>query len=380
MGASTSGRGGIDDVAVVFPPEDASLGRVVWKRPFGRVATVDEFAAGLDEYDGLSIDGPVEKCSLGRPHAGEYRRREQYGNRNAAPRVHRGRLVASSFITLRDVANRCGFPPRARTRGMRKRADCALRAAESGGAVAAGAFREGIAVETKGEKPDVVTQADRDAQREAIATIRASFPDDPIVGEEDKERTEVPDSGPAWVVDPIDGTNNFVRGIHYWATSVAATLDGEAVAGASVCPAAGDTYLFDGDDAYRNGERLSVSDRSDPESFTVVPTVWWGFDRREEYARVCRGIVERFGDMRRFGSAQLELGLCAAGAIDAVLTNVRADPWDTMVGAALVEAAGGVVTDIDGNQWRHDSHGLIASNGEAHEKVLAAANESDEAR
>ncbi|WP_254841200.1 inositol monophosphatase family protein [Natronomonas marina] len=260
---------------------------------------------------------------------------------------------------------------------MGERADCALRAAEAGGAVAAGSFRDGVAVETKSGKTDVVTQADRDAQRQVAATIAESYPDEPIVGEEDEEATAVPDEGPAWIVDPIDGTNNFVRGVPLWTTSVAATVDGEPVAGATVCPAIEDTFLLDGEGAYMNGERASVSDRTDPEAFTVVATMWWEMDRREEYAGICRGIVERFGDMRRYGSAQYSLALCAAGAVDAVVTNVAAYPWDSVVGAGLVEAAGGTVTDLDGDPWRHDSRGLVASNGEAHDVVLAAARAAE---
>jgi myo-inositol-1(or 4)-monophosphatase len=261
---------------------------------------------------------------------------------------------------------------------MSERADIAHRAAEAGGTVALGSFREDVAVETKGEKTDVVTQADRDAQREVVANIRAAYAEDPVVGEEDEERSAVPDSGPAWVVDPIDGTNNFVRGIRQWATSVAATVDGATVAAATVCPALDDTYLFDGQTATRNGEALSVSDHADPEEFTVVPSIWWPFDRRDEFAAICRGIVERFGDMRRYGSAQLELALCAAGAVDAVVTNVRTNPWDTLVGVALVEAAGGVVTDVEGDPWQRDARGLVASNGRAHDAVLEVARRADD--
>jgi myo-inositol-1(or 4)-monophosphatase len=263
---------------------------------------------------------------------------------------------------------------------MTERAECALRAAEAGGRVASESFRDDIAVERKGQKTDVVTQADRDAQAAVARAIREKYPAATIVGEEEGEADTVPESGPAWVVDPIDGTNNFVRGVRLWTTSVAATLDGEAVAGATVCPALGDTYRYDGETATLNGEPVAVSDRTDPEAFTVVPTIWWGFDRREEYAATTRGIVERFGDMRRFGCAQLELGLCAAGGVEAVVTNVAANPWDTVVGAALVEAAGGTVTGIDGEPWRHDSRGLVASNGEAHEVVLEAAREADRER
>ena len=263
---------------------------------------------------------------------------------------------------------------------MSERADCALRAAEAGGSVALKSFRGDITVETKSGKTDVVTQADRDAQRRVRATIREAYPDDPVVGEEDEEASAVPDEGPAWIIDPIDGTNNYVRGVPVWTTSVAAAVDGEAVAGASVCPALGDTFLLENGTARFNGEVISVSDRTDPETFAVAPTMWWEFDRREEYIGACRGILERFGDLRRYGSAQYALGLCATGALEAVVTNVEAFPWDSVVGVGLVEAAGGVVTDIEGEPWRHDSTGLVASNGEAHEAVLSAAREAHRER
>ena len=260
---------------------------------------------------------------------------------------------------------------------MDERADCTLRAAEAGGAVALASFREDVAVETKAGKTDVVTQADRDAQRRVEATIRDGYPDERIVGEEDDEPSAVPDEGPAWIVDPIDGTNNFVRGVPLWTTSVAATMNGAIVAGATVCPALEETFTLADGEGFRDGERLSVSDRTDPETFAVVPTVWWGFDRRSEYAAVCRGIVERFGDLRRYGSAQYALALCAAGGVEGVVTNVRADPWDTVVGAGLVRAAGGTVTDIHGDPWRHDGVGLVASNGATHDEVLAAARTAE---
>ncbi|MDR9381827.1 MAG: inositol monophosphatase, partial [Natronomonas sp.] len=178
------------------------------------------------------------------------------------------------------------------------RADAALRAAEAGAELAAESFRGELVVETKSQKTDVVTQADRDAQTRVTEALREAFPGEPIVGEEDETPNTVPDDGPGWIVDPIDGTTNFVRGIQVWTTSVAATIDGEPVAGATVCPSLGDTFVLDSGTAFRNGERISVSDRTDPEAFLVVPTLWWEFDRREEYAATCRGIVECFGDMR----------------------------------------------------------------------------------
>jgi myo-inositol-1(or 4)-monophosphatase len=248
----------------------------------------------------------------------------------------------------------------------------AERAAEAGAAVAYDAFREGIAVETKGGKTDVVTQADRDAQRRVIEVIHETFPDDAIVGEEDDELKAVPDEGAAWVVDPIDGTNNFVRNMRLWCTAVAAVVDGEPVASAVVLPAFGDTYVAS-EQTRRNGDPVSVSAESDPEKCAVTPTFWWDFDARDEYTEACREIVTRFGDLRRFGSAQAVLAFVADGALDGALTNLAANPWDTVAGAHLVRQAGGTVTDLAGDHWRHDSTGIVASNGAVHDDVLAAA-------
>ncbi|EMA45553.1 inositol monophosphatase family protein [Halobiforma nitratireducens] len=255
------------------------------------------------------------------------------------------------------------------------RAAVALEAAEAGAEVADESFRGTLEIDHKDGKTDVVTQADREAQKRVVETIREEFADDPIVGEEDEELKAVPEEGPAWIVDPIDGTNNYVAGMRGFGTAVAAVVDGEPVAAATVCPALGDTYRIGPDGAYRNGRELSVSDRTDPEVATVCPTFWWDFDHRDEYGRATAALVERFGDMRRYGCAQLSLGLLAAGGLEGVVTNKRANPWDTVAGVAMIREAGGVVTDLEGDRWRHDSHGLVASNGGVHEELLEAARE-----
>ncbi|GGJ06886.1 inositol monophosphatase [Halobellus salinus] len=255
------------------------------------------------------------------------------------------------------------------------RVSVAQRAAEVGAEVAADQFRSGIDVERKANKTDVVTAADRDAQAAVIDVLREAYPNDAIVGEEAGALKRVPASGAAWVIDPIDGTNNYVRGTRLWGTAVAAVRDGSPVAGATNMPALGDVYWTDGDRTYRNGESVSVSGRTDPETCAVAPTMWWGFGAREEYERACRAIVERFGDLRRIGCAQAELAGVAEGSLDGIVTNIRPNPWDTLAGVAMVRAAGGTVTDLDGDPWRHDSAGLVASNGRIHDTVLAAGRE-----
>ena len=254
------------------------------------------------------------------------------------------------------------------------RATVAERAARAGGDLALESFRAGIAVETKTGKTDVVTQADRDTQKRVSEVIADSYSEEPIVGEEGDELKEVPELGPAWVIDPIDGTNNYVRGIRTWATSVAATVGGDPIAAANVMPALGDAYLADRETATLNGESLTTSERTDPEAATVAVTAWSVTNRPEIYAALTGEIVHEFGDLRRFGCAQATLSFVASGALDAVFTNAAPNPWDTLAGVHIVRRAGGRVTDFDGNDWR-GTGGFVASNGEdeIHETALDTA-------
>jgi len=254
------------------------------------------------------------------------------------------------------------------------RATVAERAARAGGAVALETFRAGIATEAKSGKTDLVTQADRDSQEEVSAVIEEAYPEEPIVGEEGEGVKEVPEEGPAWVIDPIDGTNNYVRGVRLWATSVAATMDGKPVAAANVVPALGDAYRAGESETTRNGEPVGVSDRTDPEAAIVALTAWRGSDRLDTYTTLWGELAHRFGDLRRYGSAQVTLSYVASGALDALCTNTDPNPWDTLAGVHLIRRAGGRVTDLDGGPWR-GSGGFVASNGtsEIHDAALEAA-------
>ncbi len=247
-------------------------------------------------------------------------------------------------------------------------------AATAGAELAFKQFRTGIVAESKDSETDLVTEADRAAQRRVIERIQATYPDDPIVGEEDDALKQVPKEGPAWIIDPIDGTNNFVDGIRIWATAVAAVVDGEPVASAVVLPAVGDTYTADTQTAYCNGTPITVSETDRPELSTVVPMLWWDRESRDAYAAATREIVQRFDDLRRFGSAQATLAMVAAGALEGGITDLQAPPWDSVAGVHLVRNAGGRVTDLDGNRWHVDSQGMVISNGNVHEAMQAAAD------
>ncbi|EMA11852.1 myo-inositol-1(or 4)-monophosphatase [Haloarcula quadrata] len=269
------------------------------------------------------------------------------------------------------------------------RAAVAERAARAGGVVAREQFRGDLSVDSKANKNDLVTETDRDAQRQVVATIRAEFPDDRFLCEEDLSTRagpeadrepeavdSVPDSGSLWVIDPIDGTANYVRGMRLWGTAVSAIVDGEPVASVTYLPSYGDLYAAGPESGTRGGTELAVSGRTDPETFAVAPVGWWDRDDRDEFGRLCSAVGDRFGDIRRLGSFQATLAHVADGALEGLVCTRPMAPWDTLAGVHMVRQAGGMVTDLDGEPWTHDSDSVVASNGEAHEAFVAAGNEA----
>jgi len=249
-------------------------------------------------------------------------------------------------------------------------------AATAGAEVAMAGFRTAMDVETKSSKTDVVTSFDVSAQRAVIEVIRESRAEDAIVGEEEDELKEIPASGPCWVVDPIDGTSNFVQGVSLWATSVAAVEDGEVLAAVNAMPAVDDVYVMDGAETTLNGETVSVSATADPETFTVAPNLYWSRRDADRIGDLVASLVTEFGDVRRYGSAQASLSMVAAGQLDATVSGGPSHPWDTVAGVAMVRAAGGTVTDVDGERWTPDATGLIASNGNAHDELVSVVRET----
>jgi Archaeal fructose-1,6-bisphosphatase and related enzymes of inositol monophosphatase family len=246
----------------------------------------------------------------------------------------------------------------------------AKEAAEAAGKAAHGLFRAEFDTDTKDGKTDYVTTADHEAQEAAVEVVRDSFPKDGIVAEEGDAAKTVPEEGRFWVIDPIDGTSNFVRGMPVWTSSVALVVDGEPIASANHMPVLGDIYVAGADGMRLNGDPVGVSDATDHETFSVVPTVWWEHHRRDEFAEVSRRIVGIFGDMLRVGSTQASLSMLASGAVEGVVTNVKVEPWDSVAGVNMVRRGGGVVTGVEGKRWTTNSKGLVASNGEDHGAVL----------
>lgn len=260
-----------------------------------------------------------------------------------------------------------------------RRAAVAEQAARAGGDFAREQFRSALDVETKANENDLVTATDREAQERVLARICEAYPSDTLVGEEDalppgtdtdaEIRKSVPDSGATWIVDPIDGTANFVRGTRFWTTSVAAVVDTRTVGSATYLPAQGDIYTAGPAGVRRSGATISVSDRTDPGTFAVGLIGWWPSGRGDRDA-LFRASAERFGDLRRLGSMQGTLALVADGGLEGAFMPAEPHPWDAIAGVHLIRQAGGTATDVHGDRWTPASEGLVVSNGAAHESLL----------
>jgi len=249
------------------------------------------------------------------------------------------------------------------------------RAAEYGAEIALEHFRSTLTVDTKQGILDSVTEIDRTVQTELTEQLEAAFPEEPIIGEENNAPSVVPAEGPAWIIDPIDGTNNYIAGNRVWGVAVAATVDGEPIAATTALPALGETYTAGAEWTHRSGDSVTVSTLSNPAAFTLTPIFGLADIHRTELVAATETIISTFGDMRRAGSAHATLAGVASGELQGAVSTVELHPWDTVGGVHLVRQAGGTVTDLDGNHWRHDSTGLVATNGTAHEAVLDAFQE-----
>ncbi|HEX3787939.1 MAG TPA: inositol monophosphatase family protein [Pseudonocardiaceae bacterium] len=208
-------------------------------------------------------------------------------------------------------------------------------------------------VSTKSTETDVVTSGDRAAERLVRERLAQWWPDAPVLGEE--EGGETPSAGLAWVVDPIDGTVNYLYGHPAYAVSVAAQVDGESVAGAIVEPATGRTWLAArGAGATLDGRPLRVS-AADRLELTLVATGFaYDRDRRARQGQLWAGLLPTVRDIRRGGAASLELCAVAAGWVDAYVEH-GLHRWDWAAGALIAQEAGAVVRlPTDPGQSRAD--------------------------
>jgi histidinol-phosphatase len=247
----------------------------------------------------------------------------------------------------------------------------AISAAEEAGRIARGYFPDYTAadfahrVEWKADNSPV-TVADREAEAHLRATLLRSFPDDGFLGEESGD--QVGTSGYRWIIDPVDGTRCFVRGIPLWATLVGLEFRGEMIAGVAVEPVPGNTYrALRGDGAYRNDRRIRVSDVDRLDGAMLFYSNFTYFSQAGKRAELLR-LIDATQRERGYGD-YYGFVLVAQGSGD-LMADYGVHAWDVAGLKVIVEEAGGRFTDWDGGHdiTRTDA---IASNGKLHEAARA---------
>lgn len=203
-----------------------------------------------------------------------------------------------------------------------------------------------LEIETKSSPTDVVTEMDTAAERLVVDGVRAARPDDGILAEEGASASER--TGVRWVIDPLDGTVNYLYGIPDWAVSIAVEVDGEPAVGVVHDPSKGRTYTaVRGRGATCNGRPLQCSTRTDLAQALVGTGFGYAADRRAAQARVLDGVLPKVRDIRRIGAAALDLCSVAAGRLDAFYER-GLNPWDLAAGGLIAREAGAVVGGLRG--------------------------------
>lgn len=223
----------------------------------------------------------------------------------------------------------------------RRVGEAVIRAA---GKLAAGYFtrRATLAIDRKGAQ-DLVSEADRACEDLIVAALSRSFPQDSFLGEEGGVRS--PGGAATWVIDPIDGTHNFLTGVPFWCVSLALVVDGDAVMGLIYHPAAEELFsAIRGGGAFLDGGAMQVSGETDLKRARVCV----GFSYRRpisNHVRTVEALLSAGCEYLRLGSGALGLAYTAAGRFDGYWER-HTNSWDAAAGIVLVREAGGWTNDF----------------------------------
>lgn len=219
-----------------------------------------------------------------------------------------------------------------------------------------------VVVETKAVN-DFVTQVDHAAEKEIIYHLRKAYPEHAIRGEESGLHEGSGDTEYEWLIDPIDGTTNFIHGIPHFSVSVACLRKGRVEHAVIVDPTKREEFTATrGKGAQLNGRRIRVSPRQGLEGALIgtgIPFSGFVFEHIEPYLACLREIAGQTAGIRRPGSAALDLAYVAAGRFDG-FWEIGLKPWDVAAGVLLIKEAGGLVSDLKGGESYMESGNLTA--------------------
>ena len=209
-------------------------------------------------------------------------------------------------------------------------------------------------LDVKSSSTDMVSDADREAEQAIVDLLQEERPDDGVLGEEGADEEAA--SGRRWVIDPLDGTTNFLYGYPAWAVSVALEDAEGGLVGIVFDAARGELFAAErGGGATMNGDPIGVREGASLERALIATGFGYDADRRARQAEVLRQVLPAVRDVRRAGAAAIDLAWVAAGRLDGYWER-GLHRWDWAAGRLLVTEAGGEVRDLPG-----DPHGLVAA-------------------
>jgi myo-inositol-1(or 4)-monophosphatase len=228
---------------------------------------------------------------------------------------------------------------------------------------------ENLQVSMKGPA-DFVTTADQRTERILVEELKRARPGYPFLLEESGV-IDGPDKSHRFIIDPLDGTTNFMHGIPHFAISIALEREGQIVSGVIFNPVANDLFVGEkGHGAYLNDKRLRVATRKQvKETLSATGIPFLGKDGHRRFLGELEAVMGTSTGVRRFGSAALDLAWVAAGRYDAFWER-GLKPWDIAAGLLMVREAGGVVSDLDGGEKPLETGGVLAANEALHPQFL----------
>lgn len=233
-------------------------------------------------------------------------------------------------------------------------------------------------VEAKTTAIDLVTRVDRTCESIIQGSLRKRFPDHWLLGEETGWSAGAAGQ-PVWLVDPLDGTSNFVHGVPFFAISLALMVEQKLAVGIVYDPLSDELFTaVRNGGAYLNGRRIRVDDQAGlATSFLATRTPAAG-ERVENMGNLAR-VVPRCRGVRSLGAAALEMAYVAAGRLTG-FWELRLNAWDVAAATLLIQEAGGRVTRVDGSTPQLEQGSIVATNGHVHDELLGFLSLDDEVR
>ncbi|MGE0108795.1 MAG: inositol monophosphatase family protein [Bdellovibrionales bacterium] len=236
---------------------------------------------------------------------------------------------------------------------------------------------EHLQVSRKGPA-DFVSTADLKAQKTLWEELSVARPSFGFLAEEGDSGENKPDANERWIIDPLDGTSNFLHGVPQWAISIGAERNGEIIAGVVYNPVADELFWAEkGLGAYLNSQRLRVSARRELADCLIgMGTPFKGSGRNYEvFTRELSAVMPLVAGVRRLGAAALDLAYVAAGRFDAFWER-GLKPWDVAAGYILVKEAGGFIESLEKGKDPIQTGDVLASNTDVHDKMLKLLREA----